>query len=146
MQKRLSQMVTAMADNAQELHKITVCNNTELHTLKSCNCYATDDATATQHNTVKARAFAVLRRNKERNSNATGTETLCNNQCNKEPKVAPKVASVADLKIQQASSDWRWFCDSHERSLPDGHCTVKHDRLDPMTDCVGWQIKNRTTH
>jgi hypothetical protein len=135
-----------MASTAQELHKTRVCNNTELHTLKSCNCYATDDATATQHNTVKARALAVLRRNKERNSNATVTEKLCNNQCNKQPKVASKVASVADLKIQQASSDWRWFCDSHERSLPDGHCPVKHDRLDPMTDCFGWQIKDRTTH
>jgi hypothetical protein len=134
-----------MVDNTQELHKTRVCNNTELHTLKSCNCYATDDATDMQQDTVKASALAVLRRNKERNSNATGKETLCNNQCNKQPKVASKVASVADLKIQQASSDWRWFCDSHERTLP-GPCPVKHDRLDPMRPCVGWQIKNRRLH
>jgi hypothetical protein len=140
-------MVTAMADNTQGLHKITVCNNTELRTLKSRNCYATDDATAAQKDTVKASAIAVLRRNKGRNSNATGTETMRNNQRNKQPKVAPKVAPVADLKIQQASSDWRWFCDSHERTLPGSHCPIKHERLDPMTDCVGWQLKTgRSLH
>jgi hypothetical protein len=53
-----------------------------------------------------------------------------------------EVITPADLKAQRASSDWRWFCDSHERTLPDGRCEVKHDRLDPMTDCVGWQLKN----
>jgi hypothetical protein len=129
-----------MVDNTQELHKTRVCNNTELHTLKSCNCYATGDATAMQQDNVKASALAVLRRNKERNSNATGAETLCNNQCNNQPKVASKVASVTDQKLQQVSSDWRWFCDSHERSQPGSHCPVKHSR-DPFTNCVGWQIK-----
>jgi hypothetical protein len=52
-----------------------------------------------------------------------------------------EVVTAADLKLQQASSEWRHFCDSHERTLPDGECEVKHDRLDPMTDCIGWQIK-----
>ena len=41
---------------------------------------------------------------------------------------------------QQQSSDWRQFCDSHERSLPGESCPVKHSR-DPFTDCIGWQIK-----
>jgi hypothetical protein len=130
-----------MANTAQKLRKTRVRNNAELRTLKSRNCYATDDATAAQQDTVKASAIEVLRRNKGRNSNATGTETMRNNQRNKQPKVAP----VADLTIQQASSDWRWFCDSHERTLP-GPCPVKHDRLDPMRPCVGWQIKNRRLH
>jgi hypothetical protein len=58
-----------------------------------------------------------------------------------------EVITPADLKAQRASSDWRWFCDSHERTLPDGRCEVKHDRLDPMTDCVGWQLKTgRSLH
>jgi hypothetical protein len=116
-----------MVENAQELHKNRVCNSSELHTTKSCNCFATGDATAMQQEAVKARALAVLRRNRERNSHATAEKSLCNNQCNNQPKVASKVASVTDLKIQQTSSDWRWFCDSHERTLP-GPCPVKHDR------------------
>ena len=134
-------MVTLMADKTQKLHKTRVCNNTEVHTLKPCNCYATDDATATQQDTAKTSALAVLRRNRERNSNATGAETLCNKQCNKLPKVASNVAPVADVRMQQISSDWRWFCDSHERILLGEQCLVKHDSLDPMTDCVGWQLK-----
>jgi hypothetical protein len=145
--KKQKRTVIVMANTAQKLRKTRVRNNTELRTLKSRNCYATDDAAAAQQDSVKASAIAVLRRNKRRNSNATGTETMRNNQRNKQPKVAPKVAPVADLKIQQASSDWRWFCDSHERTLPDGRCEVKHDRLDPMTDCVGWQLKTgRSLH
>ena len=58
-----------------------------------------------------------------------------NFQAKKEPTKAEKLT-------RQQSSDWRWFCDSHERTLPDGKCEVKHDRLDPMTACVGWQLKN----
>jgi hypothetical protein len=47
----------------------------------------------------------------------------------------------ADLKIQQASSEWRWFCDSHERALG-GYCPLKRDRpRDPFTDCIGWKMK-----
>jgi hypothetical protein len=58
-----------------------------------------------------------------------------------------EVITPADLKAQRASSDWHWFCSSHERSLPDSYCPVKHDRLDPMTDCVGWQLKTgRSLH
>jgi hypothetical protein len=50
--------------------------------------------------------------------------------------------SPADLKIQQDASEFVRFCMAHENTYPDGHCPVKHDRLDPMTDCVGWQLKN----
>jgi hypothetical protein len=136
-----------MAENAQELHIIDVCNNTELHAIKSCNCYATGDATAMQQDSMKATALAILRRNKERNSHATALKVECNKPCNNQPKVASKVASDSEQRMQRHSSDWQWFCDSHERSLPDGHCQIKHDRLDPMTNCVGWQMKNgRTFH
>ena len=47
-----------------------------------------------------------------------------------------------EKQFQQRSSDWRWFCDSHERTLPDSHCPVKHSR-DSLTGCVGWQIKTK---
>jgi hypothetical protein len=58
-----------------------------------------------------------------------------------------EVVTAADFKIQRQSADWRWFCDSHERTLPDGECEVKHDRLDPMAECIGRQIKNgRSLH
>jgi hypothetical protein len=49
--------------------------------------------------------------------------------------------SPADLKMQQASSEWRLFCDSHERGLPGSVCEVKQDRYDPFTHCKGWRIK-----
>ena len=55
-----------------------------------------------------------------------------------------EVLSPADLEIQQQSSDWRWFCDSHERALPGSDCPVKHAR-DPFTNCIGWQIKQKRT-
>ncbi len=57
--------------------------------------------------------------------------------------VQVKTKLSADEKIQQQSSDWRQFCDSHERSLPGESCPVKHDRYDPFTNCKGWQLKNR---
>lgn len=50
--------------------------------------------------------------------------------------------SPADLKLQQDASDFVCFCMAHENTYPDGQCPVKHDRLDPMTACVGWQLKN----
>ena len=135
-------MVTAMANTAQELRKTRVCNNTELHTLKSCNCYATDDATAMQPEAVKARALEVLRRNKARNSNATGKEMLCNNQCNKQPKVAQKVASISEQRMQLMATDFARFCLAHQNTFKSGHCPVKNDKRDPLTRCIGWQMKN----
>ena len=57
-------------------------------------------------------------------------------------KVLPYGLSDSDQIKQQHSADWQWFCDSHERSLPDCYCQAKHDRLDPMAHCVGWQLKN----
>ena len=49
--------------------------------------------------------------------------------------------SPDEVNIQQQSSDWRWFCDSHERALG-GYCPLKRDRLrDPFTDCIGWKMK-----
>jgi hypothetical protein len=57
-----------------------------------------------------------------------------------------EVLSPADLKIQQDASEFVRLCMHHENTYPEGHCPVKHDRLDPMADCVGWKIKNRTTH
>jgi hypothetical protein len=133
-------MVILMAKNSQELRKISVCNNTELHTLKPCNCYATTDATTAQPNQVKARALAVLQRNRERNNNATEAKTLRNNQRNNQPKVAPEVAPVADQRLQQNASDFVRFCMTHENTFANGHCPVKHSR-DPFTNCVGWQLK-----
>jgi hypothetical protein len=65
--KKQKRTVIVMANTAQKLRKTRVRNNTELRTLKSRNCYATDDATAAQKDTLKASAIAVLRRNKERN-------------------------------------------------------------------------------
>lgn len=53
--------------------------------------------------------------------------------------------SPDDLEAQQQASEWRWFCDSHERTLPDGECQERHDRYDPFTNCVGWKLKNRRT-
>lgn len=82
-------MVTAMA----ELQGLRVCNDPELHAQKSCNCYATVDATTLQQERIKARALAVLRRNRECNSNATASKEQCNNPCNNQPEVARKVAS-----------------------------------------------------
>jgi hypothetical protein len=53
-----------------------------------------------------------------------------------------EVLSPADLKIQQDASDFVRLCMHHENTYPDGHCPVKHDRLDPMTACKIWQLKN----
>lgn len=53
--------------------------------------------------------------------------------------------SPADLKLQQDASEFVRLCMHHENTYPDGHCPVKHDRLDPMTDCVCWQLKNGKT-
>jgi hypothetical protein len=50
--------------------------------------------------------------------------------------------SPADLKIQQDASDFVRLCMHHENTYPDGHCQVKHDRLDPMTKCKVWQLKS----
>jgi hypothetical protein len=140
--KKQKRTVIVMANTAQKLRKTRVRNNTELRTLKSRNCYATDDATAAQKDTVKASAIAVLRRNKERNSNTTGTETMRNNQRNNQPKVASEVAPVADQRLQQNASDFVRFCMTHENTFANGHCPVKHSR-DPFTKCVGWQIKTK---
>lgn len=134
--------MTVMANTAQELRKTRVCNNTELHTLKSCNCYATDDATAMQPEAVKARALAVLRRNKARNSNATGKEMLCNNQCNKQPKVAQKVATISEQRMKLMATDFARFCLAHQNTFKSGHCPVKNDKRDTLTRCIGWQMKN----
>lgn len=57
--------------------------------------------------------------------------------------LAGLVEVIPDSPMQQQSSDWRWFCDSHERTLL-GQCPVKHSR-DPFTDCVGWKLKNGQT-
>ena len=55
--------------------------------------------------------------------------------------VQVKTKLSADEKIQHQSSDWRQFCDSHERALG-GYCPLKRDRLrDPFTDCIGWKMK-----
>jgi hypothetical protein len=53
---------------------------------------------------------------------------------------AKKELTEAEKLTQLQSSDWRWFCDSHERSMQD-LCSVKHNSLDPMTDCIGWRLK-----
>lgn len=56
-----------------------------------------------------------------------------------------EVINDADLKIQQDASDFVRLCMAHENTYPSGHCPVKHDRLDPFTHCLMWQIKNRRT-
>ena len=134
--------MTGMVENAQELHKNRVCNSSELHTTKSCNCFATGDATAMQPEAVKAKALEVLRRNRERNSHATAEKSLCNNQCNNQPKVASKVASVAEQRMQLMATDFVRFCLSHQNTYPDGRCPVKNNKRDPVTQCIGWQLKN----
>jgi hypothetical protein len=131
-----------MANTVNELRKTRACNNTELHTLKSCNCYATDDATAMQPEAVKAKALAVLRRNNERNSHATAEKVLCNNQCNNQPKVAQKVASIAEQRMQLMATDFARFCLAHQNTFKSGHCPVKNDKRDPLSSCIGWQMKN----
>jgi hypothetical protein len=84
---------------------------------------------------LKDRARAILQGNHQGNFEETKNSQVGNFEETSTPK------SLLS-KAQQQSSDWRWFCDSHERTLPDGRCEVKHDRLDPMTDCVGWQLKS----
>ena len=51
--------------------------------------------------------------------------------------------SPAELLMQQQSSDWRWVCDSHERTLPESYCQLKRDNPRDPFDCIGWQIKNQ---
>ena len=130
-----------MGNNVRELHKNRVCNNPALHTHKKCNCYATGSATGMQQDSIKARALAVLQRNKQRNHHATETKEPCNKPCNKLPKVAQKVASKPELKRQQLSMDFVRFCLAHENTYPDGHCPIKRDKCDPLTDCLGWKMK-----
>jgi hypothetical protein len=134
-------MVIGMADNRQELRKKQVRNSTELRTPEKRNNSATDSATEPQQDSVKARAFAILRRNRERNTIATPQELERNKLRNNQPKVASKVASVAEQRMQQRSSDWVRFCLAHENTYNDGHCPVRHDRVDPFTHCLGWQLK-----
>jgi hypothetical protein len=56
---------------------------------------------------------------------------------------AKKELSLADQELQRRSSDWRWFCDSHENTLPDSYCKLKRDRpQDQFTDCIGRQMKS----
>jgi hypothetical protein len=83
---------------------------------------------------LKDRARAILQGNHQGNFEETKSFQVGNLEETSTPKSFLS-------KAQKASSDWRWFCDSHENDLPDSYCPVKHDRLDPMTDCVGWQIK-----
>lgn len=134
-------MVIAMVENGQKLHKTRVCNSPELHTSKSCNCFATDDATTMQPHRIKARALAVLQRNRQRNHHATETKEPCNKPCNKSQRVAQKVALKSELNRQQLSMDFVRFCLAHENTYPDGHCSIKRDRCDPITDCLGWKMK-----
>ena len=55
--------------------------------------------------------------------------------------LAKKEFTETEMLLQQLSSDWRQFCDSHERSLG-GYCPLKRDSpQDQFTDCVGWQMK-----
>ena len=53
---------------------------------------------------------------------------------------AKEKLTEAEKLLQLSSSEWRWFCDSHGRSMQD-LCPVKHNSLDPMTDCIGWRLK-----
>jgi hypothetical protein len=55
-----------------------------------------------------------------------------------------EVLSPAELLMQQQSTDWRQFCDSHENDLPDSYCKLKRDRCrDPFTTCTGWELKTK---
>ena len=135
-------MVIVMADIIQELRKNRVRNNQELRTPETRNSNATGNATATQQNTVKDSALAVLQRNKERNSNATGKKEVRNNSRNNHSKVAHKVAHDADQRMHVMATDFARFCLSHQNTFSDGHCPVKNDKRDPITNCIGWQVKN----
>ena len=82
---------------------------------------------------LKDRARAILQGNHQGNFK----ETESSRRGNFEETTPPKGFLS---KAQQQSSEWRWFCDSHERASG-GYCKVKHDRYDPFTDCIGWQLK-----
>jgi hypothetical protein len=43
--------------------------------------------------------------------------------------------------MQQNASDFTRFCMAHELTYPDGRCPIKHSRFDPITECLGWQMK-----
>lgn len=52
----------------------------------------------------------------------------------------------AEQLMQKNAADFSRFCLAHEATMQDGHCKVKHNRFDPMTDCLGWQMKTRRLH
>lgn len=49
-----------------------------------------------------------------------------------------------EQSLQNRSSEWRQYCDHHERTMPGSICPLKRTRVyNPFRHCEGWAIKNR---
>ena len=85
---------------------------------------------------IKALAKAVLERNQKGNQWETESFPGRKPEGNKRPQSFPS-------KAQKNASDFVRFCMAHENTYDDGHCPVRHDRVDPMTHCLGWRLKTK---
>lgn len=67
------------------------------------------------------------------------TPTLPTDKTDKSPSVSN--VSTKGSHILNSQNDFVPFCLDHENTYPDGHCPIKRDKCDPLTDCLGWKMK-----